>query len=561
MFKQFIMQVGIIIVTCSSFAYANPDAIVIPNGDVRIKGPGSGLVFPDGSIQYKATVEGPVGPQGAKGDTGAAGANGFNSLVLITDEGSGANCSNGGLMVQVGLDLSMDSILDGNEITQTKFICANSLPSVLVKPAITSIDNTAFTIGTTSTFTVTATGNPSPTLSLSGTLPSGITFNASTGVLSGTPATGTVGSYPITIIASNGVLPNATSTFILTVAAPMVWTISVPATGQTISYAPGDDGALKKGLAWLNPRFTDNTDGTVTDNLTTLVWAKDAGAGGKRSWQAALDYVKSLNSSNYMGYSDWRLPNFNELKSLINLEVFFPALTPGHPFINIPPSVQYMYNYYWSSTSNSSSALAVGLDLGNLYNNGYSKVNFSGIWPVRGGDWSITTAHSIVAKTGQTTCSDYNGTIISCAGTGQDGEIQKGMAPPSPRFSDLGDGTSADGLTGLIWTIDANGPGPSVCVPSVGRSWQDALTFVSCLNANNYLNHNDWRLPNLNELISLHDMQHSVNKFKNVQTYYWTSSTYAYNTTNAWRVDIHGGNSSGFSKTTNSYIWPVRSRQ
>jgi hypothetical protein len=54
MFKQFVMLVGIILVASSVTSYANPDAIVIPNGDLRIKGPGSGLVFPDGSIQYKA---------------------------------------------------------------------------------------------------------------------------------------------------------------------------------------------------------------------------------------------------------------------------------------------------------------------------------------------------------------------------------------------------------------------------------------------------------------------------------------------------------------------------
>ena len=64
---------------------------------------------------------------------------------------------------------------------------------------------------------MTATGTPSPTLSESGALPSGVTFNASTGVLSGTPASGTNGSYPITFTASNGVSPNATQSFTLTV--------------------------------------------------------------------------------------------------------------------------------------------------------------------------------------------------------------------------------------------------------------------------------------------------------------------------------------------------------
>ncbi|MES0335299.1 MAG: hypothetical protein SFH39_02915 [Candidatus Magnetobacterium sp. LHC-1] len=54
-------------------------------------------------------------------------------------------------------------------------------------------------------------------------------------------------------------------------------TVSLPRTGQVMSYATGDDGALQKGVAWPDPRFTVNSDQTVTDILTGLVWTKDAG--------------------------------------------------------------------------------------------------------------------------------------------------------------------------------------------------------------------------------------------------------------------------------------------
>ena len=84
-------------------------------------------------------------------------------------------------------------------------------------PAITSANNTTFTVGTAGTFTVTKTGFPTPTLSMSGALPSGVTFVAGTGVLSGTPAAGTGGTYPLTFTASNGVGSNATQNFTLTV--------------------------------------------------------------------------------------------------------------------------------------------------------------------------------------------------------------------------------------------------------------------------------------------------------------------------------------------------------
>ena len=83
-------------------------------------------------------------------------------------------------------------------------------------PAITSANNTTFTVGTAGTFTVTATGYPAPTFSETGTLPSAVTLTAA-GVLSGTPAVGTGATYAITITASNGVGTNATQSFTLTV--------------------------------------------------------------------------------------------------------------------------------------------------------------------------------------------------------------------------------------------------------------------------------------------------------------------------------------------------------
>ena len=86
-------------------------------------------------------------------------------------------------------------------------------------PAFTSADHTTFTVGTAGSFTVTASGVPTPTLSenSSDTLPTGVTFNAATGVLSGTPVAGTGGTYTLHFTASNGVLPDATQIFTLTV--------------------------------------------------------------------------------------------------------------------------------------------------------------------------------------------------------------------------------------------------------------------------------------------------------------------------------------------------------
>jgi hypothetical protein len=70
----------------------------------------------------------------------------------------------------------------------------------------------------------------------------------------------------------------------------------VPKTGQTTSYGARDDGALQKGVAWPTPRLTDNGNGTVTDNLTGLIWMKNAIAFGIKTWADALTAANTLAS-------------------------------------------------------------------------------------------------------------------------------------------------------------------------------------------------------------------------------------------------------------------------
>ena len=84
-------------------------------------------------------------------------------------------------------------------------------------PAITSSDATTFTTASGGSFHVTVTGTPAPTLSETGALPSGVRFDPVTDLLAGTPAAGTGGVYAITFTAANGVAPDATQQFILTI--------------------------------------------------------------------------------------------------------------------------------------------------------------------------------------------------------------------------------------------------------------------------------------------------------------------------------------------------------
>jgi hypothetical protein len=106
-------------------------------------------------------------------------------------------------------------------------------------PAITSANSATFTVGSAGTFTVTATGYPSPTFSETGALPAGITLGAISGVLSGTPEPDTQGVYSITMMASNGIGSPASQPFTLTVN-PIPCTA---AASGLISWLPGNGNA------------------------------------------------------------------------------------------------------------------------------------------------------------------------------------------------------------------------------------------------------------------------------------------------------------------------------
>lgn len=163
--------------------------------------------------------------------------------------------------------------------------------------------------------------------------------------------------------------------------------IDLPRTGWTTSVASGDDGALKKGIAWPVPRFTDNGDGTVTDNLTGLMWTKDAKlASAPLVWADGLNFIASMNTSVAFGYSDWRMPNIREIRTLQDFSQRDPVLPSGHPFINVPGAS--VPNLYWSSTTSSSDlsiAATIGLGVLNDVRLAEPKSSLQFVWAVRGG--------------------------------------------------------------------------------------------------------------------------------------------------------------------------------
>jgi hypothetical protein len=178
---------------------------------------------------------------------------------------------------------------------------------------------------------------------------------------------------------------------------------AVAKTGQTRSYETGDDGNLQKGVTWPNPRFTDNnSDGTVTDNLTGLIWLKNANCNnGQMTWTDALNFAKTLFDGSTTHNSgdcdltdgssagDWRLPNYKELFSLIDAEYYSPALSnaagtlkwvEGDAFSGVQTS------NYWSSTTDADvTAYAWYVYLFNGFISTSVKSTTYYVWPVRGG--------------------------------------------------------------------------------------------------------------------------------------------------------------------------------
>lgn len=99
----------------------------------------------------------------------------------------------------------------------SEFSAALATPPLGQAPAITSPATATFSASSAGTFTVTAIGLPAPTLSMTGALPAGVTFNPATGVLASTPGPASEGKYPLVFTAANGVSPDATQKFTLTV--------------------------------------------------------------------------------------------------------------------------------------------------------------------------------------------------------------------------------------------------------------------------------------------------------------------------------------------------------
>lgn len=391
---------------------------------------------------------------------------------------------------------------------------------------------------------------------------------------------------------------------ILSNVAHAVGTVDLPSTSQTTCYnavgtkidcaGTGQDGDTRTGLEWTQPRFTNNSDGTLTDNLTGLIWLQDAnckdtagginrdnGFNGGLYWNDALTWSNNLATgicglTDGSNAGDWRLPNILELQILVNIDYGnelcggIACTSPAAWLTTQSFSNMSTGTYFSSSTAiqdgHHDDAWIVAMSNGNMGHGG--KDSYYNLVAVRG----TSTGPAKVWKTGQTTCYDINGTSVACPGTGQDGDLLNGATWPEPRFTDNNDGTVTDNLSGLIWLKNAN------CTNGA-RDWQTALDDVAGLNTAGTMNGNncgdtsnagshqtDWRLPNYKELLSLIDFSHyspalpASYPFSNLVTWgdLWSSTTASASTQGALEIYMWDGYINATAKTSTNYVWPVR---
>jgi len=218
------------------------------------------------------------------------------------------------------------------------------------------------------------------------------------------------------------------------------------------------------------PDYLDNGDGTVTDNVTGLMWQQDMG--DKMSWE---DAISQAESSDLAGYDDWRVPTIKELYSLIlftgkiarTQEQSIPFIDTEYfiqPYGDETAGERFIDAQTWSSTryvgtTMNSDATIFGVNFVDGRIKGYPEIK-----PATGANNKM-----------------YFRFVR--------GNTQYGKN----NLMDNGDGTVSDMATGLMWQKSDDGS---------SRNWEEALEYADQLSLAGY---DDWKLPDAKELQSIVD--------------------------------------------------------
>jgi hypothetical protein len=272
----------------------------------------------------------------------------------------------------------------------------------------------------------------------------------------------------------------------------------LPVTGQVNAYddsgktlnnlKPGDrfygqDANYQSGQAL---SYTDNGDGTVTDNVTGLMWAQNQSKESK-GWTEASTYCENLELA---GYTDWRMPTIKELWSIRDQSTGWPYLDTTYFHLVSKDGAEQRDQHTWSSNFY-------------LVNTDESKKRVAFI------------------------TNDWTGHIKALDGRRYVRAVRGGQYGIN-NFKDNGNNTVTDEATGLMWSKDDS---------KKGMNWEAALAYAE---NSNYAGYTDWRLPNVKELQSIVDysgvfpaLDTSVFNISNITNeaghvdypYFWTSTS------------------------------------
>jgi len=259
------------------------------------------------------------------------------------------------------------------------------------------------------------------------------------------------------------------------------------------------------------PSYTDNGDGTITDNNTGLMWQKDPG--DKMTFDEA---VAGASSFDLAGYADWRLPTIKELYSLI----LFSGLDPSGMDTETSGLVPFIDTDHFDFEYGDTSAGERIIDSQFVSSNVYV-----------GDGFDSQTVFGVNFADGR--IKGYGTSIFGRKKTFFVLYVRGGEGYGENEFSDNGDDTVTDYATGLTWQQDDSG---------TGMDWEDALDYCESLDL---AGRADWRLPGAKELQSIVDYTRApslgsaaidpvfdstaiTNEGGQLDyPYYWTSTTHA----------------------------------
>jgi Protein of unknown function (DUF1566)/Viral BACON domain len=276
------------------------------------------------------------------------------------------------------------------------------------------------------------------------------------------------------------------------------------------------------------PHDADNTYTWYDSNPAT----NGGNAGGWGDGKNTENFIKALNDARYGGFRDWRMPTIKELAYIVNHSISYPGLT-----INTNYFPNTVASFYWSSTTSAGDTNgAWGVYFGYGDDNDGSKYGSYYVRAVRGGQ-SGALGDLVIGS-----FDSWGGASIE-------------NADALDNYTDNSDGTVTDTSTGVMWQKTAS---------SNGMTWELSLAYCEGLNLGG---HTDWRLPTIKELRSLVDYSRcdpaiNTTYFPNtVSSVYWSSTTYADFTSNAWGVYFFYGYDNYFNKNYSYYVRAVRGGQ